>query len=171
MSSAAVPSPPLVEIPVPRRRRHGLGQLIIRTPCRGMRRVRILELAGITLHMRLPTLRHCARPHLRHHASHWLLHVPSHRESGVHRTRERERSCLSTLVSRPASIRLIPASGGSRSGGSATTELPLLVAVFATLALVLITFGHPCDLRPWARIAQGLCPFAGHPLTWIQVAG
>ena len=140
MSSAAVPSPPLVEVPVPRRRRHGLGQLIIRTPCRGMRRVRILELAGITLHVRLPTLRHCARPHLRHHASHWLLHVPSHRESGVHRTRERERSCLSTLVSRPASIRLIPASGGSRSGGFATTELPLLVAVLATLAFVTLSW-------------------------------
>ena len=113
MSSTAVPSLPLVTVPVPRRRRHGLGQFIIRTPGRGMRRVRILELAGITLHMRLPTLRHCARPHLWHHASHGLLHVPSHWESGVHRTREGERGSLCTLVPRPASIWLIPASGSS----------------------------------------------------------
>ena len=139
MSSTAVPPLPLAEIPVPRGRRHCLGQLVIVTPGRGMRRVRILELVGITLHMRLPTLRHCARPHLWHHASHGLLHVSPHWESGIHRTRERERGSLCTLVSRPASIRLIPASGSSRSGGSASTELALLVAVLATLAFVLIT--------------------------------
>ena len=157
MSPAAVPSPPLVDVPVPRRRRHGLGQLIIRTPGRGMRRVRILELAGITLHVRLPTLRHCARPHLRHHASHWLLHVPPHWESGVHRTRERVRSCLSTLVSRPASIRLIPASGSSiwRIRRDRT-------------ALVGSRIGHPCLCTdhlcgPFLRTGhpcEGLCPFA-----------
>ena len=113
MSPAAVPSPPLVDVPVSRRRRHGLGQLIICTPGRGMRRARILELAGITLHRRLPTLRHCARPHLWHHASHGLLHVPPHWESREHRAREGERGSLCTLVPRPASVWLIPASGSS----------------------------------------------------------
>ena len=93
----------------------------------------------ITLHIRLSTLRHCASPHLRHHASHGLLHVSTHWDSGIHRAWERERSCLNTLVSRPASIRLIPASRSSRFGGSATTELSLLVVVLATLAFVLIT--------------------------------
>ena len=136
MSPAAVPSPPLVTVPVPRGRRHGLGQLIIRTPGRGMRRVRILELAGITLHMRLPTLRHCARPHLWHHASHGLLHVPSHWESGVHRAREGER--------------------GSRIGR------PCLCTDYYCDPFLEI--GHPCDLRPWTRTAQGLCPSADPPL-------